>query len=30
MEFKRYAEMPKQAREMMMAEFKAKKEKENK
>jgi elongation factor G len=30
MEFKRYAEMPKQAREMMMAEFKAKKEKEAK
>jgi elongation factor G len=30
MEFKRYAEMPRQAREMMMAEFKAKKEKENK
>jgi elongation factor G len=30
MEFKRYAEMPKQAREMMMAEFKAKREKENK
>jgi len=30
MEFKRYAEMPKQAREMMMAEFKAKKDKENK
>jgi elongation factor G len=28
MEFKRYAEMPKQAREMMMAEFKAKREKE--
>jgi elongation factor G len=28
MEFKRYSEMPKQAREMMMAEFKAKKEKE--
>jgi elongation factor G len=30
MEFKRYSEMPKQAREMMMAEFKAKKEKEAK
>jgi elongation factor G len=29
MEFKRYAEVPKQAREVMMAEFKAKKEKEN-
>jgi elongation factor G len=30
MEFKKYAEMPKQAREMMMAEFKAKREKEQK
>jgi elongation factor G len=30
MEFKRYSEMPKQAREMMMADFKAKKEKESK
>ena len=28
MEFKRYAEVPKQAREVMMAEFKAKREKE--
>jgi elongation factor G len=30
MEFKRYAEMPKQSREMMMADFKAKKDKEGK
>jgi elongation factor G len=30
MEFKRYAEVPKQAREVMVAEFKAKREKENK
>jgi elongation factor G len=30
MEFKKYAEVPKQGREMMMAEFKAKKEKEQK
>jgi elongation factor G len=30
MEFKRYSEMPKQSREMMMADFKAKKDKEGK
>jgi elongation factor G len=30
MEFKRYAEVPKQAREVMIADFKAKKEKESK
>jgi elongation factor G len=30
MEFAKYAEMPKQQREAMIAEFKAKKEKENK
>ena len=29
MEFKKYAEVPKQAREVMMAEFKVKKEKES-
>ena len=30
MEFAKYAEVPKQAREVMMAEFRSKKEKESK